>query len=234
MNKLRWGILGAARIARKNWKAIRQSGNSVITAVASRDLSRARTFVEECHRFEPFERLPDVYDSYEKVILSPQVDAVYIPLPTKLRKEWIVRAAKAGKHVLSEKPCAVSFTDMEDILAACRKHRVQFMDGVMFAHNRRLDQIRQVLDDGTSVGGLRRITSHFSFLGGEEFLKKNIRAAEDLEPLGCLGDLGWYCIRLALWTMKWQLPVEVSGRILSQVRSPSASRPTWSASRFRA
>src|SRR5262245_35676723 len=121
MNKLRWGILGAARIARKNWKAIRHSGNSVITAVASRDLNRARTFVEECQRFEPFERPPEALDSYERLLSLPNVDAVYIPLPTKLRKEWIVRAAKAGKHILSEKPCAVSATDMEDILAACRK-----------------------------------------------------------------------------------------------------------------
>ncbi|HEX5220629.1 MAG TPA: Gfo/Idh/MocA family oxidoreductase [Verrucomicrobiae bacterium] len=218
MNKLRWGILGAARIARKNWKAIRHSGNSTITAVASRDLNRARAFVDECQRFERFERVPDVFDSYEKLILSPNVDAVYIPLPTKLRKEWIVKAAKAGKHVLSEKPCAVSLTDMEDILAACRKHRVQFMDGVMFSHNRRLDQLRQVLDDGTSVGTLRRISSQFSFLGGEDFFKTNIRADGLLEPLGCLGDLGWYCVRLALWTMNWQMPVEVSGRILAQTQ----------------
>jgi len=225
MNKLRWGILGAARIARKNWKAIRHSGNSVITAVASRDITRARSFVEECQRFEPFERVPDVFDNYERLILSPNVDAVYIPLPTNLRKEWIVRAAKAGKHVLSEKPCAVSVTDMEDILAACRKHRVQFMDGVMFSHNRRLDQLRQVLDDGSSVGTLRRLTSHFSFLGGEDFCKKNIRADSDLEPLGCLGDLGWYCVRLALWSMKWQLPVEVSGRVLAQTEQSLAGVP---------
>lgn len=218
MNKLRWGILGAARIARKNWKAIRHSGNSTITAVASRDIAKARAFVDECQRFEPFDRVPDVFDSYEKLILSPNVDAVYIPLPTNLRKEWIVKAAKAGKHVLSEKPCAVSLTDMEDILAACKKYRVQFMDGVMFSHNRRLDQLRQVLDDGTSVGALRRISSQFSFLGGEEFFKKNIRADSSLEPLGCLGDLGWYCVRLALWAMNWQTPVEVSGRILSQTQ----------------
>ncbi|MFO1512663.1 MAG: Gfo/Idh/MocA family oxidoreductase [Verrucomicrobiota bacterium] len=219
MNRLRWGILGAARIARKNWRAIRHSGNAEVTAVASRDLNRARSFVAECQRFEPFERSPDVFDSYEKLILSPNVDAVYIPLPTALRREWVIRAAKAGKHVLVEKPCAVSVAELEDMLAACAKYRVQFMDGVMFMHNRRLEQLRQVLDDGTSVGPLRRITAHFSFLGAEEFFKKNIRADSRLEPLGCLGDLGWYGIRLALWAMKWQLPLEVSGRIISQTES---------------
>jgi len=216
MNKLRWGILGAARIARKNWKAIRHSGNSLVTAVASRDLNRARSFVEECQRYEPFERAPDVFDDYEKLILSPNVDAVYIPLPTGLRREWVIRAAKAGKHVLIEKPCAARVADLEDMLAACRKYRVQLMDGVMFMHNRRLEQLRQVLDDGTSVGPLHRITAHFSFLGSEEFFQKNIRADGELEPLGCLGDLGWYGIRLALWAMKWEMPVEVSGRILTQ------------------
>jgi len=76
MNKLRWGILGAARIARKNWKAIRHSGNGTLTAVASRDVNRARSFVAECQQFEPFERTPDVFDHYQKLILSPNVDAV--------------------------------------------------------------------------------------------------------------------------------------------------------------
>jgi len=225
MNKLRWGILGAARIARKNWKAIRHSGNSVVTGVASRDRDRARSFVEECQRFEPFERTPEVFDNYEKLILSPNVDAVYIPLPTALRRDWVIRAAKAGKHVLSEKPCGVSVTELEDMLAACRKYRVQFMDGVMFMHNRRLEQLRQVLDDHTSVGPLQRITAHFSFLGAEGFFKENIRADGALEPLGCLGDLGWYGIRLALWAMKWEMPVEVSGRILSQAADSLSGIP---------
>lgn len=216
MNKLRWGILGAARIARKNWKAIRHSGNSVVTMVASRDGNRARRFVEDCQRQEPFERAPSVVDSYQKLIASPNVDAVYIPLPTALRKQWVILAAKAGKHVLIEKPCAVTVTDLEDMLAACQKYRVQFMDGVMFMHNRRLEQLRAVLDDGNSVGPLRRITAHFSFLGAEDFFKKNIRVDGALEPLGCLGDLGWYCIRFALWAMKWQMPEEVTGRMLSR------------------
>ena len=217
MNKLRWGILGAAHIARKNWRAIRHSGNGVVTTVASRDLQRASQFIAECQRQEPFERPPLPLDSYEKLITSPNVDAVYIPLPTGLRKEWVLRAAKAGKHVLIEKPCATSVLDLEEMLSVCQKFRVQFMDGVMFMHHRRLQQLRDVLDDQTSVGPLQRVTAHFSFLAGEDFLRHNIRADATLEPFGCLGDLGWYGIRLALWAMKWQMPVEVSGRILSQI-----------------
>lgn len=216
MNKLRWGILGTARIARKNWKAIRHSGNGVVVAVASREPSRAQEFIAACQRIEPFEVVPRALASYEALLASPEVDAVYLPLPTALRKEWVLRAAETGKHVFCEKPCGVSVADLEEMLAACRKHRVQFMDGVMFMHHRRLDQIRAVLDDGASVGEVRRIDSHFTFLGGDDFFAQNIRVNHALEPLGCLGDLGWYGVRLSLWVMQWQQPRQAAGRILAE------------------
>lgn len=216
MNKLRWGILGTARIARKNWKAIRHSGNGVVVAVASRHLAKAQKFITDCQRIEPFEAAPVAVEGYERLLASSEVDAVYLPLPTTLRKEWVIRAAEAGKHVFCEKPCGVSAADLEEMLAACRKHRVQFMDGVMFMHHRRLEQIRAVLDDDLSLGEVRRINSHFSFLGGDEFFAKNIRVSQALEPLGCLGDLGWYSVRFSLWVMRWLMPRQVSGRILSE------------------
>jgi predicted dehydrogenase len=89
----------------------------------------------------------------------------------------------------------------------------------MFMHNPRLDRVRHTLNDETAFGKIRRITSHFSFHSTEDFRQANIRSHATLEPLGCLGDLGWYCIRIALWTMNWQLPREVSGRILSETCS---------------
>jgi len=144
------------------------------------------------------------------------VDAVYIPMPTGIRKEWVVHAAEAGKHVLCEKPCAASVSDIREMIDACHRNHVQFMDGVMFMHNPRLDRIRQTLDDRKSIGAIRRVASHFSFFGADNFRQTNIRGNGTLEPLGCLGDLGWYCIRFALWAMNWRLPREVSGRILSQ------------------
>ena len=72
------------------------------------------------------------------------------------------------------------------------------------------------MDDGKSVGRIRRIASAFSFLGTGGFFRSNIRVNGALEPAGCLGDLGWYCIRFSLWAMNWQLPHTVTGRILSQ------------------
>ena len=216
MSKLRFGILSTADIGRKNWKAICHSGNAVVTAVASRDLKRARKFIRECQAEARFDTPPSALGSYEELLASENVDAVYIPLPTALRTEWVRRAAQAGKHVLCEKPCAAKVGDLEAILSDCRKRHVQFMDGVMFMHSPRLARVRQILDDGKSVGEIRRISSAFSFYSGTDFFRDNIRVNGALEPAGCLGDLGWYCIRFALWTMNWKMPRAVTGKILSQ------------------
>jgi predicted dehydrogenase len=212
----RWGILGTANIARKNWKAIRNAGNSALVAVASRDRARARRFVDECQADVPFTPAPAACGSYEELLGRNDVDAVYVPLPTGVRTEWVLRAAAAGKHILCEKPCGVTTADVRAMLDACRKSRVQFMDGVMFMHSRRLPLVRQVLDDPDAVGTVRRVASQFSFLAPAEFFTQNIRSSGELEPLGCLGDLGWYNIRFSLWVMKEQLPERVSGRVLAR------------------
>lgn len=212
----RWGILGAANIARKNWKAMRMAGNSRLVAVASREVSRAKTFIDECQADVPFPAVPAACGSYDELLGRSDIDAVYIPLPTGIRREWVIKAAAAGKHILCEKPCGCNAAELRDMLEACKRHKVQFMDGVMFMHSDRLPLLRKVLDDGSSVGPLQRISSQFSFAATEEFMKSNIRVSNDLEPLGCLGDLGWYNIRFSLWVMNYALPVRVSGRTLSE------------------
>ena len=111
---------------------------------------------------------------------------------------------------------------MKDILAACRQAGVQFMDGVMFMHSRRLDRIREVLSDGQSVGQIRRIVSQFSFGAPPEFFQGNIRAHSGLEPLGCLGDLGWYCIRFTLCMLDGKLPSRVCGHLLASHGRPDS------------
>ena len=214
---LRWGILSTAGIARKNWQAIRNSGNGSVVAVASRDINSARKFISECQATAPFDPPPRPIGGYEELIASPDVDAVYVPLPTGLRKEWLLRAAAAGKHVLSEKPCATSAADLREVVSACRENNVQFMDGVMFMHSSRMASMRSTLDDGSTVGRLRRVSSAFSFRANPEFFSNNIRAHSTLEPFGCLGDLGWYCIRLSLWAAAWRLPRTVTGRLIGQV-----------------
>ena len=221
----RWGILGAADIAHKNWQAIRNAPNCTLTAIAARDPQRCRQFVAACQDHMPFESPPRVYETYEELLASDKVDAVYLPLPTGVRKEWAVRAAQAGKHVLVEKPAGVNAEEVREILEACRHNHVQFMDGVMFMHSRRLDAMREVLDDGRSVGQVKRITSEFSFGAPEEFFQGNIRTQSRLEPLGCLGDLGWYNLRFVLWVMNGQLPLSVCGHVLSEHQRPDSPAP---------
>lgn len=207
----RWGILGAAFIARKNWQALRDAGNAELVAVASRDLQRARAFIDECQASAPQPVPPEAMDSYEALLARTDIDAVYIPLPTALRREWVLRAAAAGKHVLVEKPVGRDAAEVAELIAACEQHGVQFMDGVMFMHGARLRRLREVM--GAEVGPVRHVSSQFSFRGDEAFLQSNIRAQGDLEPLGCLGDLGWYCLRFTLWACDWAEPVQVSGRV---------------------
>ena len=221
----RWGILSTAQIARKNWQAIRLAGGGVVTAVASRDLARAQKFIDECQDEAPFATPPRAIGSYEELLTAKDIDAVYIPLPTGLRKEWVLRAAAAGKHVLCEKPCAVNVADLKEMIAACRKNKVQFMDGVMFMHSARLKKMRALLDDGKTVGPIKRISSAFHFNTTKEFYSANIRTHNQLEPMGTLGDQGWYCIRIALWAMRWQLPERVTGRLLSSFSRQKGTPP---------
>lgn len=222
----RWGILGTANIARKNWHALLNAENSQLVAVASRSLARSQQFIDECQSQYPHPVAPVAVGTYEELLQRSDIDAVYIPLPTGLRKEWVIKAAAAGKHVLCEKPCATSLADLEDMVAACQKHGVQFMDGVMFMHSARLNALRKTLDDQTSVGALRRIQSGFSFLAPDDFLQGNIRVQSGLEPAGCLGDLGWYNIRLTLWIMNYERPQSVTGRLLSEIRSSDSTQAT--------
>ncbi len=220
----RWGILGTADIARKNWQAMSLAGNATVTAVASRSLERSREFVARCQAARPLPSAPAALGSYDELLARSDVDAVYIPLPTGVRREWVLKAAGAGKHVMVEKPVGVTVADVRDMIAACERHRVQLMDGVMFMHSQRLEALRRTLDDGESVGHLRRIAAQFSFNAPEGFAEENIRGDSRLEPHGCVGDLGWYPIRFALWVMKYELPSEVAARLLAEAGRPGCDK----------
>lgn len=224
-NICRWGILSTAGIAKKNWESIRHSENATLVAVASRDANKAQAFIDDCQSQVPFPTAPRAIGSYEELLASDEIDAVYVPLPTALRKEWVIRAAQAGKHVLCEKPCATSTADLEEMIGACQSNNVQFMDGIMYMHSERLNAVRACLDDSESVGTIKRIASQFSFCAPPDFLAGDIRLHSDLEPAGCLGDLGWYTIRMALWTMDYTMPESVTAKLLSVADRPDSPRP---------
>lgn len=207
--------MSTASIGMKNWHSIAASPNAEIVAVASRSEQKAQAFIDACQASVPVTQDVAAVGSYEDLLAREDIDAVYVPLPTGLRTEWVVKAANAGKHVMVEKPCGVTLSDVQQMVAACEANNVQFMDGVMFMHSARLPEIRKVLDDGESVGEIRRIATQFSFCGDDEFLNENIRTASGLEPAGCLGDLGWYTIRATLWALNYEMPTEVRGRILT-------------------
>jgi predicted dehydrogenase len=219
----RWGILSTAVIARKNWRAIAKSARGTVVAVASRRLESARRFIDECQAHTPQVSQPIALGSYEELLKREDIDAVYIPLPTGLRKEWLIAAARHGKHILAEKPTAISAEDLEEVLTECERNRVQFMDGVMFMHSQRMAKLKTALEDQNSFGSLRRIACQFSFLGDEEFGRANIRSKSDLEPFGCLGDLGWYCIRFILWANQWQMPTHMRANCIQRYMNADGS-----------
>lgn len=218
----RWGLLSTAAISRKNWKSIALSASGTITAVASRDAAKAQQFIDECSAEVPFAVAPAAVGDYDALLGRDDVDAVYIALPTSLRKPWVLKAAAAGKHVLCEKPVADSAEDAAEMIDACRAAGVQFMDGVMFSHSSRLKAIRDAIDGPSGIGPLRRITSSFCFHGDESFQRQNIRVNSSLESQGCLGDLGWYTLRMILWVMNFRMPTSVVAHTLKTMRGDAS------------
>lgn len=186
---VRWGILGTARIATKVAAAIRQVKNAELTGIASRSQESAQLWAEE-------HAAGRTYGSYLALLDDPDIDAVYIPLPPSMHAEWTIRAAEKGKHVLCEKPLAVSTAQTEEMWAACREHGVQLMDGVMWVHHPRSAEMLRLIREH-QLGDIQRVTSAFSFRW-DEIPEADLRLQRDLGG-GALLDLGWYCVGAACW-----------------------------------
>ena len=134
----RWGILGTAGIARKNWDSIRNAGNATLAAVASRSKARAQQFIDECQACAPHSPAPRAC-SYEELLPAADIDAVYIPLPTGDSQGMGDQRGRSGQaRPVREALRSDAWLELEEMLAACRQNHVQFMDGVMFMHSGRL------------------------------------------------------------------------------------------------
>jgi predicted dehydrogenase len=205
---VRWGILGTARIASKLARAICAARGAQLAAVASRDVHRARSWIDQhtvghpqadsALAFLPAGAPIASFGSYLDLLRQPDIDAVYIPLPPALHCEWTCAAAAHGKHVLCEKPLAMNFGEAERMKDACLSAGRQLMDGVMWSHHERTPAMKRILASG-ELGRLRRVTSAFTF-NTADLRPDNIRFQRALGG-GALGDVGWYCIRATLWAL---------------------------------
>lgn len=121
-----------------------------------------------------------------------------------MHKEWVIKALRSGKHVLVEKPVATNVKDFQEMQNIANEEQRYLLDGTMFVHNPRTQHLLQYINDTESneFGKVLRINSDFTFLGDDDFLSNNIRTQQDGDPLGCLGDLAWYSVRMALLVMK--------------------------------
>lgn len=155
--KIRWGVLGWARIARENIiPAIQRAGNSGFFAIASRDESK----LAECRgRFNASRS----YHGYQELLRDPEVDAVYIPLPNSLHREWTIKAAECGKHILCEKPIALNAAECREMIAACAANKVTLMEAFMYRYTDRTRKVLEVLTSGV-LGEIKFISSTFRFL----------------------------------------------------------------------
>jgi predicted dehydrogenase len=155
-------------------------------AIASRDLASAQAAAERLG-------FPKVYGSYEQLLADPDIDAVYIPLPNHLHVPWSLRALEAGKHVLCEKPIALSSTEAQALVDAARQHpQLKVMEAFMYRHHPQWQRAKQIVAEG-GVGELRTIQSFFSYYNVDP---DNIRNKAAIGG-GGLMDIGCYCISLA-------------------------------------
>ncbi|MEK8131224.1 Gfo/Idh/MocA family oxidoreductase [Paenibacillus filicis] len=185
--KLRWGILGCAGIAfRAVIPGIKQSELGEVSAIASRSLEKAQ---EAAARLD----IPRAYGSYEELLADEQIDAVYIPLPNHLHREWTIKAAQAGKHVLCEKPAALTASETEEMVAACAEAGVIFAEAFMYRHHPRYRMIREIIAAG-EIGELRAIRGTFTFNSSGS--TGNVRFSRDMGG-GSLYDVGCYPISAA-------------------------------------
>lgn len=187
---MRWGILGAAKIARTDLApAIQLARGAELVAVATRDPARAA----------PFQALVPglrVHDSYQALLDDPTVDAVYIPLPNHLHVEWSVRAAEAGKHVLCEKPIALEAGQVDTLIATREKTGKLIAEAFMVAHHPQWERVRTLLADGV-IGKLEHVEGSFTYTNRD---LSNIRHSAEMGG-GGLRDVGVYpCITTRMVT----------------------------------
>lgn len=198
MKKSRWGILGAAGIARKQLiPALHASGQCELVAVASRDQARAEAYAQE-------NGIPVAYGSYEQLLADPSIDIIYNPLPNHLHVEWTAKAVEAGKHVLCEKPLALSVEDVRKLIALRDKTGLLIGEAYAMFHQPRLESLKHHLEK-KSFGTLESAHGSFYLTNTNPHDIRNAYAHGG----GVLWDIGVYPVTVGRW-MFGEEPSEVS------------------------
>ena len=195
---LNWGLLSTARINRALIPVLRSSRRNRLTTVASRNLAAAQEYAREW-------KIPVAHGSYEALLKDPEVQVIYIPLPNSLHAEWSIRALRAGKHVLCEKPLALSVDEVDAMTAAARESGRVLAEALMYRHHPQTRRVKDVVDSGT-LGELKVIKGAFTFSLKRE---GDVRLDSQLGG-GSIWDVGSYPISYARLIAASE-PVEVFG-----------------------
>ena len=185
MRKIQWGVMSTAYIfERDTAEGMRQAENCQLYAIAGRSLEKALLFQEK-YGFEK------AYGSYQELLDDPRVEAVYIPLPNTLHYEWTIKALKAKKHVLCEKPLAPTAAQAAEMFACARENGVLLMEAFAYQHSPYIAAVEQAVKSG-QIGDVRYMESA---LITSDYVPENIRMRRDTLG-GCTYDLGVYCASL--------------------------------------
>jgi predicted dehydrogenase len=199
--RLRWGILSTADIARKKViPGMRRGRRNEVVAIASRDARAAERVAAEL-------AIPRAHGSYEALLDDSAVEAVYVPLPNHRHAEWTIAAAEAGKHVLCEKPLALTAAEAERMVAACDRAGVLLMEAFMYRHHPSWRATVDLVRDG-AIGQLRAVDTWFSYYNDDPANIRNIADAGG----GALYDIGCYAINVARLLFDGE-PIRVSAAI---------------------
>src|SRR5260370_3113654 len=182
MSKIRWGVLSTARIGQNHVIPAMQQGHySEVSAIASRDKQRAETVAQKFG-------IPKAYGSYDQLLADRDVDAIYIPLPNEQHVPWSIKTLEAGKHVLCEKPVALTADEAQTLVDAAAQHpQLKIMEAFMYRFHPQWQRAKQLVTDG-AIGDLRTIQSFFSYANLDP---TNIRNQAE-HGGGGLMDIGWH------------------------------------------
>lgn len=206
---LNWGILGGARINERLLPALLAHDQSNLVAIASR---RPGAAAETLARLAPGVSGVRIYEGLEPLIEDPAVQAVYIPLANQEHAEWVLKAIEAGKHVLCEKPLALTPSDIDAIETAAKRQSVKVMEGFMYRFHPQHQRVRALLESGL-IGEIQSVSTHFSFMMRPARMYRLQEPAE--RGGGALWDIGCYAIHAArAWIQSRPAKVSAVGRFL--------------------